>query len=63
VVSTLLRAGPFERRVEMTLVSRELMQCRLLIGRTAMEGALVVDPSNAFLLTPKFKTKRKRGSA
>ncbi len=63
VVRTTLRAGPFEREVEMTLVSRELMSCRLLIGRTALTGVagvpgVLVDPERPYLLTPR-KPKRK----
>ncbi len=64
VVSTTLRAGPFEREVEMTLVSRELMSCRLLIGRTAMApipdaAPVLVDPARSYLLTPKKQTRKK----
>jgi len=58
-VSTRLRIGAFEREVEMTLISRELMSCRMLIGRTAMAGRLVVDPTREYLLTPTRKAKRK----
>lgn len=57
VVRTELVIGKVRREVEMTLVSRELMSCRLLIGRTALEG-LVVDPSRAYVLT---RAPRSRG--
>lgn len=50
VVRTELVMGSFCREVELTLVSRELMSCRMLIGRTALEG-LLVDPSRTYLLT------------
>lgn len=50
VVRTELVIGPFRREVELTLVSRELMSCRMLIGRTALDG-LLVDPSRTYLLT------------
>lgn len=69
VVRTTLRAGPFEREAEMTLVSRDLMSCRLLIGRTALTSApgvrgvrgaprVLVDPERPYLLTPR-KTNHK----
>ena len=60
VVRTELVMGGVRREVEMTLVSRELMSCRLLIGRTAL-GGLVVDPSRGYLLT-KAPARRTEGS-
>lgn len=51
VVRTLLRLGPLEREVEISLVSRTSMQCRMLVGRTALEGVLV-DPGAMHLVTP-----------
>ena len=45
VCVTTLRLGSVEREVEFTLVSRRKMLCRMLIGRTALEGAFLVDVS------------------
>lgn len=50
-VRTMLRVGPIEREVEVGLVSRELMECRMLIGRRALEPGVLVDPSRSYLLT------------
>jgi hypothetical protein len=49
VVRTPALIGPVEREIELTLVCRRRMRCRLLLGRTALQG-FVVDPSRARLL-------------
>ena len=43
VCRTRLRLGPVTRRVEVTLVCRRRMACRMLIGRTALADAFLVD--------------------
>ncbi len=43
VVSTVVRLGSVRKRVELSLVRRERMLCRMLLGRTALEGFLI-DP-------------------
>jgi hypothetical protein len=50
-VNTTLKIGPIVKTIEVTLVARELMQCRMLIGRSALCPELTVDPSNKYLLT------------
>ena len=52
VVSARIRIGPVEREIEVGLVSRRHMLCRMLLGRTAMEG-LLVDPNQAYLVSPR----------
>jgi len=49
-VTTTLRAGPVERRIELSLVNRDLMRYRMLLGRSALAGAFWVDPGRAGLL-------------
>ena len=58
-VETMLRLGPVKKTIEVTLVSRELMQCRMLIGRSALEPEFVVDPSRTYVATrpPKKRVK------
>ena len=49
-VSTLLRLGEFERRIEVGLVDRAQMNYRMLLGRRALAGRFVVDPRRRYLL-------------
>lgn len=51
IVATTVRIGTFEREIEVSLVSRRGMLCRMLLGRTAIEGELVVDPDRRYLLS------------
>lgn len=50
VCETLVRIGLVERRIEISLVSRRGMLCRMLLGRTALDG-LLVDASRKYVLT------------
>lgn len=50
VCETLVRIGEVERRIEISLVSRKGMLCRMLLGRTALDG-LLVDASRMYVLT------------
>ncbi len=59
VVTTRIRVGPFEQEIELSLVCRQNMLCRMLLGRTALAGHFVVDPSQAFLLTERKLTPRR----
>ncbi|HXH60901.1 MAG TPA: RimK/LysX family protein [Fimbriimonadaceae bacterium] len=45
VVETTMILGHHERLVELSLVSRKKMLCRMLLGRRALEGDFVVDVS------------------
>lgn len=51
VCRTRVRLGPVEREIEIGLVCREGMLCRMLLGRTALEGAVLVDVSSKYILT------------
>jgi hypothetical protein len=61
-VSTPVRIGPAEREVELSLVDRERMIFRMLLGRTALAGFLV-DVSHGQLLGKPIRVKRKRARA
>ncbi len=39
--------------IELTLSHREPMMFRMLLGRTAMDGRITVDPSRSFLASPR----------
>lgn len=49
VIATLLRLGDEEWPVEMTLTSRDNMRFRMLLGRTAMKGRVLVKPGRSYL--------------
>ncbi len=50
VVRTVVQIGAWEREIELSLVCREGMLCRMLLGRRALNG-LLVDPSAKDVLT------------
>jgi len=49
VIPTKLRIGPVEKDVELGLVSRRKMLCRVLLGRKALEGDFLVDARHTYL--------------
>lgn len=44
IVRTMLKVGEHQWEIELSLTDRESMNYRKLLGRTAMEGRIVVDP-------------------
>lgn len=52
VIRTPLRIGSTEWPIEITLTGRDSMRFRMLIGRTAMNGRLLVKPDASFLVAP-----------
>lgn len=61
VVATDMRVGHVTRRIELTLVCRRHMLCRMLLGRTALEGFLI-DVGIKHQLGKPPKPKRKKTS-
>lgn len=61
VVRALMRLGPIEREIEVSLVDREGMLCRMLLGRTALEGILV-DATRRYVVSER-SGKRKAGGS
>ncbi|HCS53539.1 RimK/LysX family protein [Rubinisphaera sp.] len=59
VVETTLRIGPVEKNVDVTLVCRKRMQCRMLIGRTALGEDFLVSSNDVYLLTRKAEPPKK----
>ena len=56
-VRTRVRIGPIGKEIEVSLVSRERMLYRMLLGRKALEKDFLIDVSRR--RTPKLKKKRK----
>ncbi len=59
-VRTRIRLGPVERDVDLSLVNRGKMIHRMLLGRTALSGPFLIDPSRRMVQAPKKKAKRGR---
>lgn len=56
VIHTIIRVGPEEYNIELTLVDRSLMGYRMLIGRQALRRRFLINPSRSFLLDKKRKS-------
>ena len=53
VVATQIKLGAITQRVELTLVCRKAMLCRMLLGRRALAGRFLVDVGHRHLLRSK----------
>jgi hypothetical protein len=54
VVEALVRLGPVEKRIRLTVTNRAHMRCRMILGRQALAGSFLVDVSRKYLVqTPK----------
>lgn len=62
VVKTTLRLGGVQKQIEITLVCRKGMLCRMLLGRTALEDDFVVDASKKYLVSDKRRKKSNKNN-
>ncbi|MFG0331666.1 MAG: ATP-dependent zinc protease [Phycisphaerales bacterium] len=67
VVATKVQIGEVVKRIEFSLVCRQHMLCRALIGRRALDDDFFVDASRAYLVSSRKRRTRSamksRGSA
>lgn len=61
VVVTTLRLAGVEKQIEVSLVDRGPMLCRMLVGRTALASDFVVDPAHAYLHSRRRRRRRADG--
>jgi len=57
LVKTRMLLGGIEKEIELSLVNRKSMVCRMLIGRTALENVFLVDASKKYLSRSRKKVK------
>lgn len=50
VVKTMIRMGKNEFEIEITLINRDLMGFKMLIGREALNGRFLINPARSYLL-------------
>lgn len=53
VIETTLCLGSYSWPIELTLTNRDTMRFRMLLGRTAMKGRFLIDPSASYLIGKK----------
>ncbi len=56
-VATRVRVGKTVKKIELSLSNRKHMQCRMLLGRLALDGDFLVDCSKSFITRPNRKPK------
>ncbi len=59
VIGTQMLLGSVQLNLELTLTARDNMLFRMLLGRAAMRGLFVVDPSRSFVLGRRKKSRKK----
>jgi hypothetical protein len=55
VIETRLAIGNLEYPIEMTITRRDTMLFRMLLGRTAMKGRIIVNPGGSYLTGKQFQ--------
>lgn len=60
VCRTTMRLAGVETEIELSLVCRKNMLCRMLLGRTALEGRVLVDSGSKYALTDRSRKAHRR---
>lgn len=60
VIKTNVMIGLEKKEIEITLVNRDLMGFRLLLGRTAVRNDCIIDPGKSYLLNKVKEIKLKK---
>lgn len=63
VITTPLSIGGRERQIELTLTARDDMRFRMLLGRTALRGLALIDPSRSYLTRERRKSEPRSPAA
>jgi len=50
LIETLMRLGPIDKRIRLTITNRASMRFRMILGREALAGNFIVDVSQRYLL-------------
>ncbi len=50
VIDAMVKFGGMDKEIEITLVNRDMMGFRMLLGRAAMRDTFLVNPSKSYLL-------------
>jgi hypothetical protein len=58
IIEATLRIGPVLKRVELGLVCRKRLRCRMLLGRTALDSDFLVDSGRTCLLSRRKSVKK-----
>ena len=61
VIQVEITLGEESWPIEMTLTDRDQMGFRMLLGRTAVEGRLIVDPDRSYVMGKRKTAKKKTG--
>ena len=51
IIETTLTLGEYSTLIEISIANRDEMGFRMLVGRNALKGRILVDPSHSFLLS------------
>ena len=63
IVATRVKLGPVEKQIQLGLVCRKRMTCRMLLGRAALEPEFLVDPARTYVFGRRSKKRNAAAGA